>query len=267
MRKTSYYQLSYLVFFLAVTGLLIFLNGHNYLKTPKNLAMSGLRPFQKSAQGFSNRINYYFNIVSSTGALGENNIKLKNENKKLLAENTKLKEVKRENDFLKKQLSVSSDENLDLVLADVIGREPESLGNYITISVGMEEGIEKEQAVIDAGGILIGRISEAFKNSSKVILVTDPQSSIDAFAQQTRTKGVAKGKFGTSVLMEMVSQNEKIEIGETVITAGIGEKMPKGLVIGKVKSVEESDSDVFKKVVLELSTDFRKIERVFVVVK
>ncbi len=265
MKKLIHRQLFSLFFFLTAIGLLVFLNGQNYLEAPKNLTASFFQPFQKIAQGFSNRINYYFDIAGSIGALKEDNLKFKEENEKLLAENSKLKEVRRENDFLRKQLEIPQSKNLDLALADVIGREPENFGSYIIISAGKKQGIRKKQAVITAGGILIGQISETFDNFSKVVLLTDSRSSVNATTQQTRTIGSVKGKYGISVLMEMVSQDEKIEVGEIVITSGAGEEVPKGLVIGKVKSVEESNSEIFKKIILETPVDFRKIERVFVV--
>ncbi len=265
MRKTIRRQLFYLFFFLAAVGLLVFLNGQNYLGMPKNLAASFFQPFQKVSQKFSNQINYYFDTVSSIGALKEDNLKLKKEKEELLAENIKLKEVQRENDFLRKQLEIPLAENPDLILADVIGREPESFGGYITIGAGKKQGVKEKQAVIAAGGVLVGQITKTFDNSSKVALLTDSRSSINAIAQQTRTSGVVKGKYGVGVSMEMVSQNEKIAVGETVITSGINGEIPKGLIVGKVKSVEESDSEIFKKIILEMPVDFRKIERVFVV--
>ena len=264
MRKTIRRQLFCLLFFLAAVGLLVFLNGQNYLEAPKNLTVSFFQPFQKVTQGFSNQINYYFDIAGSIGSLKEDNLKLKKENEKLLVGNSKLKEVQEENGFLRKQLEISPAENLDLILADVIGREPESFGSYIIINAGGKAGIEEKQAVITAGGMLIGQIIETFDNSSKVTLLTDSRSSINAIAQQTRTSGVVKGKYGVGVSMEMVSQNEKIAIGEMVITSG-SKEIPKGLVIGKVKSVEESNSEIFKKIILEIPVDFRKMEKVFVV--
>ena len=266
MRKTIRRQLLSLFFFLAAVGLLVFLNGQNYLKAPKNLAVSFFQPFQKITQGFSNQVNYYFDAVSSIGALKEDKLKLKQENEKLLAENVKLKEVQRENDFLRKQLEIPSAGKMNLILADVIGREPESFGGCVAIAAGKKQGVKEKQAVITAGGILVGRITEVFGDSSKAALLTDSQSSINAVSLQTRTAGVAKGKYGVSVSMEMVSQDEKIAIGETVITSCGGE-IPKGLIIGKVKSVEESDSEIFKKIILEPPVDFRKIERVFVVLE
>ena len=265
MKKIISRQLFSLLFFLAAVGLLVFLNGQNYLKMPKNLAVSFFQPFQKVSQRFSNQINYYFGTVISIGVLKENNLKLKEENEKLLAENSKLKEVRKENDFLRKQLEIPLAKKSDLILADVIGREPESFGSCITVSAGKKQGIKEKQVIIAAGGILAGQVIEVFDNSSKVMLLTDSRSYVNAISQQTRTVGAVRGKYGVGISMEMVSQNEKIAIGETVITSGIGGEIPKGLIIGKVKSVEESDSEIFKKIILETPVDFRKMERVFVV--
>ncbi len=265
MKKKISQQLFNLLFFLTVTGLLVFLNGRGCLETPKNLTMSALRPFQKSAQDFSGWINYRLDTINSIGSLKEETVHLKEENQKLLAENVKLKEVQRENDFLRKQMNIPLSKKLNLRLAGVISRDPENFGNYIIINAGKKQGVEEKQAVIVAGGILIGQITEVFDNSSKAMLLTDSQSSVSVITQQTRIVGIAKGKYGVGVLMEMVSQNEKIESGEIVITSGIGGKIPPGLVVGKVKNVEESDSEIFKKIVLEQLADFRKIEKVFVI--
>ena len=121
-----------------------------------------------------------------------------------------LREIKRENEILKQQLDFSDDLCLNgsclrWKMGKIIGRDPSNYGKYITIDLGMKNGIEEDQAVVVSGGILIGRIIEVFNNSSRVMLITSPDSSVNSIAQTTRANGIVKGKYATGVKLEMIN--------------------------------------------------------------
>ena len=270
MKKEISLKIASFIFLLVVSALLIFLNSFGYLDRIKNAALYITVPAQKVFQTFSIDTDGFFRTIKDIDKFKQENISLRNENLKLIYEVSELKETKRENEVLRRQLDFSEDMCLNgscfqWEVGRIIGKDPSNYGKYIIIDLGAKNGIEKNQAVIVSGGILIGKIIEVFDNSSKVMLITSSDSSINSITQTTRANGAVKGKYATGVKLEMINQNEELIPGDLVITSGLESKIPKGLIIGKISNIEESANEVFKTAHLDLFVNFNRIEEIFII--
>ena len=107
--------------------------------------------------------------------------------------------------------------------------------------------------------------SIASLNSSKVMLITSSDSSVNSIAQTTRANGVVKGKYTTGAKLEMIDQSEELINSDIVITSGLESGIPKGLIIGKISNIEELANEVFKIAELDLFANFNQIEEVFII--
>ena len=270
MKKEISSKIATFVFLLVVSVLIIFLNGFGYLNGVKNSVLYITVPaqgiFQTSLMGVSD----FFQTIESIGKFKEENAMLKNENLKLTYEISELKETKRENKVLRQQLGFSDDLCLNgscfqWEMGRTIGRDPSNYGKYITIDLGAKNGVKENQAVTVSGGVLIGKVVKVFDNSSKVMLITSPDSSVNSIAQTTRANGVAKGKYATGVKLEMIDQSEDLISGDLIITSGLENGIPKGLIIGKISNIEESANKVFKVANLDLFANFSQIEEIFII--
>ncbi len=269
MEKEIKAKVSTSLFLLVVTVLLVFFNRFGYLDQPKNFVIYLSSPVLSTFQVLSNKVSDFLYIVESIGNLKEENIKLRKENLRLRYEVSRLKEVERENKVLRKQADFSQKVCskgmcIDWKEARVISRDPSNYGKYIVINLGRKEGIKENQAVVMAGGILIGKVAEVFDSFSKVMLITSPESSVSSITQTTRADGVVRGEYAVGARLEMVEQSEKLIEGDLVITSGLEEAVPKGLVIGRISNVEEAANKVFKQADLDLLADFDHIEEVFI---
>ena len=270
MKKEIGSKIVSLVFLLVVSVLLIFLNSFGYLDRIKNYTFYITAPVQKVFQTFSADIDGFFYTIKSIDKFKQENITLKNENLKLIYEVSELKETERENEVLRRQLGFSEDMCLNgscfqWEIGRIIGKDPSNYGKYATIDLGSKNGIKEDQAVIVSGGILVGKIIEVFDNSSKVMLITSSGSSINSITQTTRANGIVRGKYATGVKLEMINQNEELITGDLIITSGLENGIPKGLIIGKISNVEESANEVFKTADLDLFVNFNRIEEVFII--
>lgn len=187
---------------------------------------------------------------------------LKRQNVELLAEIAKLKEIERENQILREQLGLEEKEDWQLISASIIGRN-----QVLVIDKGEKQGIKPGQPVIAQGGLLIGQIIETFPISSKVLLITNPQSEINALAQVTRAQGIVKGEYGLGLKMEMIPQDKEIHLGDIVITSGLDGQFPKGLIIGTIETINRLDNQIFQKAILQPTFSFRDLETVFVILE
>ncbi|MFA6790134.1 MAG: rod shape-determining protein MreC, partial [Parcubacteria group bacterium] len=153
----------------------------------------------------------------------------------------------------------------DMISSNIIGRDLHKESNYFVIDKGSKDGIKEGMPAIVNEGILIGKIEEVFYTHSKVLLVTSPNSNINAVTLETGSIGVVSGKYGLGMILDMVLQTDYLKIGDDVITSEISQNIPRGLLIGKIKEVYPSGGYLFQQAVISSPVDFSKMRFVFVI--
>ena len=146
-------------------------------------------------------------------------------------------EIEGENKRLRKLLNLKEHSIYEGLASSVIAREPSNWFHALLLNRGEEGGIKKNSVVITPEG-LVGRVIKVNKNSSQVLLITDPGSEIGALVQKTRIQGVIQGRKRDLILKYLPLEADVSE-GDLVITSGLeGGLFPKGLAIGRVKKIE-----------------------------
>lgn len=251
---------------LAVILLLVFLSSF-WPALWGNFFSKVTSPFQAGFNTGSQKIYNFFETLFSLTTLHRENKALKEENLKLTQEIIKFKEEALENEALRAQLNQELEKGMELLMARVIGREPQNLGQYILVNKGLREGVRVGMSVVDKAGCLVGKIGSVFSNTARAMLITDPNSSINALLQESRATGIVKGKYGLGLLMDLIPQDEEINENHIVITSGLGGEFPQGIFIGKVGKIIEREAEVFKKAWVKPAADFNHLERVFVILE
>src|SRR5680860_264496 len=265
MKKEINKKIQAFIFLLVVAILLTFLNKLGYLYQIKSFTAYSVSSIGKTFQGASNETIAFADTLKSIGEFKNENMELSNENFELKYKLLQLEEMQIENDLLRKQLNLSENGCIDnkcqkLELGDVIGRDPDNFGKYLMVSLGKKQNISEGLPVIAPGGILIGKVVEVFKDYSRVMLITDSESSVNSITQNTRANGISRGSYATGIKLEMINQSDDIRENDLVITSGLEDKIPKGLMIGKISKIEESANKIFKTAELEMLIDFNKVE-------
>src|SRR5690606_38491487 len=111
------------------------------------------------------------------------------------------------------------------------------------LDLGTEHGVAVGMPVVTDQG-LVGRISDVTASTSKVLLIIDPSSAVNAILQSSRLNGVVRGAPGGTVVMDYIRQGEEFSVGEVVLTSGLGGRFPKGIPIGQVVEIRQRDIDV-----------------------
>jgi rod shape-determining protein MreC len=202
--------------------------------------------------------------LTSMAALGRENEELKQQVAELRSQVALLQEAQIENETLRRQLDFkSSVPSLRLLSAEVIGHDPSGLQQYLIIDRGAEDGVALAMPVLaDAG--LVGRISEVSANSAKVMLISDPSSSVSAIVQRTRATGIVRGSVSGQLTMYYLPPGESVAPGDVVLTSGLGGNFPRRLVIGQVASVSHADVDMFQEAEVVAPLALRDLEQVMV---
>jgi rod shape-determining protein MreC len=150
------------------------------------------------------------------------------------------------------------------IAAQVVGVDPSGWFHSILIDVGTRDGVFEGMPVVVPRGI-VGHVVKAAFSHSKVILMLDRSSAIDAIVQRTRARGIVEGKTGRHCRFKYALRKDAIREGDVVVSSGLDGIYPKGLRIGSVEKVEKSPAGIFQSVEIKPFVDFAKLEEVLVV--
>ncbi len=149
-------------------------------------------------------------------------------------------------------------------VAQVFARDPSNWFKTILVNKGEEDGVTKDMAVITADGV-VGRVIEASPTVAKVLQITDPNSALDVLIQRSRCQGIMEGKMEDLCIIKYVQKSDDIQVGDPVITSGLGGIFPKGLLAGTVTKVDRKRLGIFQYVEVKPSVDFARLEEVLIV--
>jgi len=178
----------------------------------------------------------------------------------------KMQELKDQNEELRKQLKFQNENAYKYVNGTIIGKTTETVGNTVIIDIGSVHGVKEGNPVFVGEGVFIGKISRVENERSIVRLLNDSQSKVAATVQNgERSIGVVEGGYGISINMNLIPQNEKIAVGDVIITSGLEENIPRGLIIGMIESTEKEPYKPFQKAVLRSAVKLDNIHLISVI--
>jgi rod shape-determining protein MreC len=212
-----------------------------------------------------------WNWVGGLFSAKSQNETLKQEVQQLRAGLAEQLTVQNENEQLRSMLQFDADhvfpKGVKMVTARVVGREASSWYSTATINAGSNEGVRLYDPVVNGQG-LVGRVTEVYANASKVLLVTDQQSFVDAMILPGGAQGVATGSVTGDVTLQYVDKSEKVKVGQDVVTSGMnGSIFARGIPIGQVVSVGSQEVALYQAVAIKPFVDFRALDLVQVVTR
>lgn len=150
--------------------------------------------------------------------------------------------------------------------ANVIGYDTSPAVRSIIIDKGSDDGLRVGMPVESARG-LIGRIFRTTQNSAQVILITDNASAIPVRLGTSRATGSLKGRGATGdLIVDWIDLKFQLELGEAVLTSGLGGDFPQDIVIGRVVQIDRNEAELFQQAIVQPATDFDTMEIVFVII-
>lgn len=196
-------------------------------------------------------------------------MELSEENRKLREQLVDYCEVKAENASYENILSVKSAmPDLELTAASVVGRDPGDVFYDFTINRGYLSGISEGDAVITEMGV-VGVVEEVYATSSRVRSILSEKTQIGAVAKESGESGVISSdiQFANSgkVRMNYLTRDTQVQAGAIVTTSGAGGMFPSDLLIGRVDSVERSNSDSSFYAIITPYVDVKTVSDVFVI--
>jgi rod shape-determining protein MreC len=199
-------------------------------------------------------------IVPFAG-LRQENRRLKGEVDLLKRKIEELRPVSDENARLKDVLAFKRSQSFSTIPAEVIGRDLSNWSNSVIIGKGMLNGIRANAAVMSTKG-LVGRVLEVGRYSSRILLITDPNSKVGVVIQRNRQGGMLVGRPDGKCKMIYISLNSDVTKGDKVVTAGLSTVFPPGILVGEVVGTGKEPGRLYKYAVIDTSQDMSGLEEV-----
>jgi rod shape-determining protein MreC len=111
----------------------------------------------------------------------------------------------------------------------------------------------------------VGQVVEVAAGASKVRLLTDQRSGVSVLIQSSRAQGVARGTLDGVLEVDFIPEDLAPEIGEVVLTSGMGGVYPKGLVVGEVTEVDTERHRLFPVILVQSRVPVARMEEVLVI--
>ena len=152
------------------------------------------------------------------------------------------------------------------VAARVITRSPTLWYSTVTINKGTSDGVQVDQPVLNGDG-LIGTVTAVTSSSAVVTLITDHTSGVSAVVNESGVAGVVQPAVGKpdDLLLEFIRRGDRIEEGQTIVTAGSRSQryeslFPPGIPVGEVTEVDDTELDVYQRVHVRPFAQLRRLD-------
>lgn len=183
----------------------------------------------------------------------------------------KLELLTEENNKLRQQLNFLDNNHYKAVSANIVSRQ--NLFNTadnaqdIILDKGLKDGLRSGLGVINEAGIIIGKIIEVKDYSARACLTTGSDCQLAAAVlNQAKTIGLSEGELGLTIKMNFIPQMEKIEPNDILITSGLGDGIPRGLVIGRVSQINNQSNEIWQDVTIEPLASLHNLTVVSVII-
>ena len=251
-------------------------DGTGPLSGVQSAGASVLRPFavgfERVAQPFRDVYGWADSLLSAQSEAEE----LRAEVRELRQRAIQSEFARQENVYLRELLDYIDGPrfpaDFDPISAEVIGRPAGSFTQAITIAVGASSGVRANDPVVTADG-LVGVVTRVTSGTARVQLLTDEEAAASAIDLQTDATGIVRHARGTreTLVLDRVRKQDVVRRGNEIVTAGwragaLSSLYPKGIPIGKVTSVGQTDTDLFQQVQVDPYVDFGALDAVIVLV-
>lgn len=181
-----------------------------------------------------------------------------------------------ENDYLRRLLRYLDGPrfpgDFESIAAEVIGRPAGAFTQAIVVAAGSRNGVRVNDPVVTADG-LVGLVTRVTPGTARIQLLTDQEAAVSAVDLQSSAPGIVRHARGTreTLVLDRVRKQEVIRVGDEIVTAGwraggLSSLYPKGIPIGEVTSVGQTDTDLFQQVQINPYVDFGSLDAVLVLV-
>jgi rod shape-determining protein MreC len=224
--------------------------------------VGAISPFERAGSygigGVRGTWGHYFALQNTSRENGQ----LRHENDRLKLENIQLQSRVAEAARLEALLNFrQSHQQVPMLGARVIASSADSASRTIYIDRGERDGVQRNMGVITPDGI-VGKVIETFASTSQVLLLTDKDSGVGAMIAESRIQSPVGGTGEPRLDMKYVANDDKVDLGQLVVTSGMDRIFPRDLPVGTIADVRSGNP--FKVIRVQPAANLERLEEVIV---
>lgn len=286
----NFFKLSKSKFFIIAILLIVFfglLNLTNFSKNINNFLYLASAPIQKVLWEVGDNVSDFFKTTFDIRELQEANKNLKLKVQELSAEVARLKNLRQENEALRKALNLDIQKEFEIAFASIISKDISE--DSILINLGVADGIKKDMLVISPQKIFLGKIDQVYDNFSRVMLVSNKKNSFPINIQKTTNniikegneiakeynnnliskkedvEAIIQGKGNFQIKINYIPIEAEIKDGDRVVTSISGGLFPSGILIGYLKNIERLGIEMFQQAEIIPAANIKELHNVFII--
>lgn len=196
----------------------------------------------------------------------QDNIALRGRLAALEEENLQLREALVASGRLERIAEMREQYEVPMLPTELVGVDSSLWFRSVLVDRGRERGVVAGMPLLSEQG-LVGLVTATSNSAAKAMLILDRQSAVDAVIQRSRSRGVLRGRGSDELELEFVAREGDVEVGDLVMTSGLGGVYPKGLRVGEVIAVADAGPRLIATATVRPSVDFGRLEQVFVMLR
>ncbi|MDO4565598.1 MAG: rod shape-determining protein MreC [Clostridia bacterium] len=234
----------------------------------EGLLTEAVLPVQEFARGLTQDVTDFFARVFNPSTLESENESLRRELEEYQLREAQYEETSRENARLAELLNYTqANPNMTFLTAQVVSRSFNEYVDTLTLNVGSRSGVTESMAVVTGGGV-VGRVVEVGATWCKVRTMLNDDMRISVMVQRSRDEGMFGGVISTageSAVLQLyyLPATAQLEIGDKIITSGLGGTYPKGIYVGEV--IELAQGNETYDALVRIDIDFEHLEEALLV--
>lgn len=247
--------------------IVIFSNGEKNASLFENIASNLVMPIQNGLTYLKNKISGNDTFFADIDNLQSENEELQKRNSELEQSLRELESIKAENETLKEYLNLTEKYGeYETIPGYVINKDISNYSKTIVINIGSDDGVKENMTVIADEG-LVGHVISVTNDTAKVQTIVDTASSVSAVMSSNDESIVCKGILDdNSQLSAMyIPTDANVVQGDSVETSGLGGIYPKGIHIGTISRVNNTQNMTDRYAIVDTAVDFDKIDTVLVI--
>jgi len=238
-----------LVVFALVSATMLWLDYRGQqLERVRAVLMAMTYPVQRLVEMPTDALGFVANTFTTHRALRKENARLSSEVRDLKLGMQRFEAMQRENQRLRRLLGSATEVTERVRGAELIAVETTESRRFVVIDKGARHGVFVGQPVLDADGVL-GQVVHVGPFSATTMLITDAGHAVPVRIDRTGLRAVARGQHeGDMLALSFVPNTADVEVGDVVVTSGLGGRFPEGYIVGRVAQIDADPGNPFARI-------------------
>ena len=250
----------FIILFIVFSFILVFIGKPDnfIINKTSGVVADVMSPFVKIISYPIYIVGTFIEDVKNFRSVNAQNIELKQEVSKLKEQLNYLKQMEVENNELRKLTNYTTNGVNYILSTRIIGSTGSGFTHSFILDAGAKDGVKKYEGVL-VDGYLVGQINSVGNNYSRMILITDATSKIPVQIERTKTRAFLSGNNTDYPKLAYFENQEPVEVGDVIITSGMGGNLPSGIPVGIIGSISEDNGIVVQPFVHHSNIDYVKV--------